>query len=1012
MAGAARAMKQPGALWWPRLALLGLAWWLCLPMSAQPLSAQPLSAGSVSAGSLSAGPQSAGPQSAGPLAPSDLAVLVDVAGTETLASVSAPAANGRFLPLGLAGFNGGFTRDVHWLRFTLQAPVPGPWWLEMQPAVLDDLRLFEPVAGGHVERRTGDRLPFASRELDFPGFAFKLELPDLQPRTFYLRVQTTSSAHVKLKLWRPEDFNNSRSRRSVGFGVYFGLTAMLCLLNFVLFCVLRKPLFGWFSLLVLSQGLLFFGYAGLASQFLPSDVPLLGDFWTMVSLAAYLSLAAPFFRSLRPSGFDSRLSRLMCWVQLGLPWLLVPAWVGGYNGAAACLALAFSFSFLLWPSGVALLRRDSTRGLRWILVVHTVVQAGNFSQVLVLLGWQFDSGLPNMLWMVPNFAALMILQLMLSLQLGSLLKERALAQWQADHFDREATTARATLAEQARSHGQLAKTLADLLQAHRLSKIGSWEVSLSDGQSTGSDVLLQMMGLSLDGPRDMSFDERKKFFTPESWERWREALARVKAFGEPVVLELELVPFPGRVRWIEVRAALALDEHGQPVALIGTAQDIDERRSLQATAAASAQQAAANRNRSELLARVSHELRTPLNAVLGFSQLLSLEEQVRASPALAEPVDLILGAADHLKSMIDDVLDLAMIQADGLRLVAEPSSVGPLAAECLSWLTPMAASRQLTLSLVGQALGWRVVADHRRLRQVLINLLSNAIKYNRPGGHVSLAISHEPGLARDGSNPSAGWVCLAVSDTGQGLTQRQIDALYQPFNRLGAELGEVEGTGLGLALARELTEAMGGSLQVRSELGKGSVFTLRLPAAQGLCDAISGDAISGGAASDPASAIEPFRAAPEQTEWVDTNGPPYVVLYVEDNRLNVLVMRHTLKRLEGVRLEVAVDGGTGLSLARQLHPDLLLIDLNLPVLNGTELMRRLRADPVFASTPCVAVSANSLPDDIELALTAGFDDYVTKPFAVDRVLDLVRRLRRQSQLQRRAAQAKLFDSVQ
>ena len=239
------------------------------------------------------------------------------------------------------------------------------------------------------------------------------------------------------------------------------------------------------------------------------------------------------------------------------------------------------------------------------------------------------------------------------------------------------------------------------------------------------------------------------------------------------------------------------------------------------------------------------------------------------------------------------------------------------------------------------------------------------------------------------------------------LTQRQIDSLYQPFNRLGAELGEVEGTGLGLALARELTEAMGGNLRVRSELGQGSVFTLRLPAAEGLCDAISG-----GAASELASAIEPFEAAPEQTEWVDTNGPPYVVLYVEDNRLNVLVMRHALKRLEGVRLEVAVDGGTGLSLARQLHPDLVLIDLNLPVLNGTELMRRLRADPAFSRTPCVAVSANSLHNDIELALAAGFDDYVTKPFAVDRVLDLVRRLRRQSRLQRRAAQAELFDSVQ
>ncbi len=1010
-------MKQPGARWWPRLVLLGLAWLLCLPLFAQSLFAQSQFAQPQFAQSQFAQPQSAKPlsvqaPSAQAPAPSDLAVLVDAAGTETIDSVSAPAANSRFLPVGLVGFNGGFTRDVHWLRFTLQVPTPGPWWLEMQPAVLDDLRLFEPVTGGHVpgghvERRTGDRLPFANRELDFAGFVFKLELPDLKPRTFYLRVQTTSSAHAKLKLWRPDDFNHSRSHRSVGFGVYFGLAAMLCFLNFVLFCVLRKPLFGWFSLLVLSQGLLFFGYAGLASQFLPSDAPLMADFWTLVSLAAYLSLAAPFCRSLMPSGFDSRLSRLMYRVQLGLPWLLVPAWFVGYNGAAACLAFACTFSFWLWLSGVALLRRDATRGLRRILVVHAVVQAGNFSQVLVLLGWQLDGGLSNMLWMVPNFAALLILQFALSLRLGSLRDERALAQWQSVQFDLEATSARATLAEQARSHRQLTKALADLLQAHRLSKIGSWEVNLKSGQSTGSDVLLQMMGLALDGPRDMNFEERRKLFMPESWDRWREALAQVKAFGKPVVLELELVPFPGRVRWIEVRAALSLDEHGQPAALIGTAQDIDERRSLQAAAAASAQQAAANRNRSELLARVSHELRTPLNAVLGFSQLLSLEEQVRASPALAEPVDLILGAADHLKSMIDDVLDLAMIQADGLRLVAEPSSVGPLAAECLSWLTPMAASRQLTLSLVGQALGWRVIADHRRLRQVLINLLSNAIKYNRAGGHVSLAISHEPGLATDESNRGAGWVCLAVSDTGQGLTQRQIDALYQPFNRLGAELGEVEGTGLGLALARELTEAMGGSLQVRSELGQGSVFTLRLPAAQGLCDTISG-----ATASEPSSAIEVFKAAPEQTEWVDTNGPLYVVLYVEDNRLNVLVMRHALKRLEGVRLEVAVDGGTGLSLARQLHPDLLLIDLNLPVLNGTELMRRLRADPAFSRTPCVAVSANSLPNDIELALAAGFDDYVTKPFAVDRVLDLVQRLRRQSRLQCRAAQAELFDSVQ
>jgi CheY-like chemotaxis protein len=320
----------------------------------------------------------------------------------------------------------------------------------------------------------------------------------------------------------------------------------------------------------------------------------------------------------------------------------------------------------------------------------------------------------------------------------------------------------------------------------------------------------------------------------------------------------------------------------------------------------------------------------------------------------------------------------------------------------------MAASRQVSLRISGQELDWRVTADHRRLRQVLINLLSNAIKYNRVGGQVSLAISHEPGSAADGPASGAGWVCLAVSDTGQGLTQRQINSLYQPFNRLGAELSEVEGSGLGLSLARELTEAMGGRLKVRSEPGKGSVFTLWLPAVQ------DGAVFSGVAARTGRQATD---AAGDEVlgDRALALGPvlsDFNVLYVEDNRLNVLVMRHALKRLEGIRLEVATDGGSGLALAQQLRPDLLLIDLNLPVLNGTELMRRLRADPALAGTPCVAVSANSMPTDIELALAAGFDDYITKPFAVNRVLDVVQRLRREAGMQRSGLQAELFDSVQ
>ena len=212
--------------------------------------------------------------------------------------------------------------------------------------------------------------------------------------------------------------------------------------------------------------------------------------------------------------------------------------------------------------------------------------------------------------------------------------------------------------------------------------------------------------------------------------------------------------------------------------------------------------------------------------------------------------------------------------------------------------------------------------------------------------------------------------------------------------------GEVEGTGLGLSVARELAEAMCGSLQVRSEPGKGSVFTRRLVAAEPLSDV-------GLPAARIAGVAEPADVV--QVELSRDPPRPFVVLYVEDNRLNVMVMRHAIKRLPGVHLEVAIDGGTGLALAQRLRPNLLLLDMNMPVLSGTEVMLRVRADPALATLTCVAVSANSLPEDIERAMSAGFDDYITKPFAVARVLDLVDRLRREAGLKAEGLQQELLD---
>ena len=975
-------MTQSGPLRWARQALLCLAWLLCGPLAAQPL------------------------------APSDLAVLVDASGTETIASVSAPSARARFRPAAGDGVNAGYTHDVHWLRFTVQAPSPGPWWLDVQPAVLDDLRLFEPVAEGFVERRSGDRQPIASRELDYRAFIFKLDLPDLGPRVFYLRIQTGGSLHARLSLWRPDDFRAAQSREFIGLGLYFGMTAMMCLLNLVLWVSLRESLFVWFSLYLLTHATVHFGYFGLTAQFLPGEGPALAGFWTALGMASAMSTMAIFNQRLLRIDFRNRLQVLPFRVQALLPWLLLPAWFAGHFQEVAPVALVCTSLFTVW-SWVLVLRlcRLGSREGRWILLVQTIGLAGIFTRTMVLLGW-LDGGLISLTVVIaPSFIAMLVLQSVLILRITSLRGERNQAQQTASQAAHEAAQLREAQAEQLRSQAQLRSTLARLRHAQVLGKIGNWERDLASGELTWSALMYQHFERDPSGPVPTR-QVFKSLLTPASWRAKEAAIQLTQITGEPYVIEIELALPSGRQRWLESRGAAQRDAQGLVFKVHGTAQDITERRAAQAAKAEHlAEHLAdqiASRSKSEFLARVSHELRTPLNAVLGFSQLLSLEDQVRASPALAEQVNAIHGAADHLKSMIDDVLDLALIQADGLSLVAEPSSVGTLAAECLSWLGVMAASRQVSLRISGQQLDWRVIADHRRLRQVLINLLSNAIKYNRVGGQVSLAISHEPGSMADGSASGAGWVCLAVSDTGQGLTQRQIDSLYQPFNRLGAELSEVEGSGLGLSLARELAEAMGGRLKVRSEPGQGSVFTLWLPAVQ---DGAAFNRVATptrrqatDAAGDDGLGDRGLALGPVLSD--------FVVLYVEDNRLNVLVMRHAFKRLEGVRLEVATDGGSGLALAQQLRPDLLLIDLNLPVLNGTELMRRLRADPALAGTPCVAVSANSLPTDIELALGAGFDDYITKPFAVDRVLDVVQRLRREAGMQRSGLQAELFDSVQ
>jgi signal transduction histidine kinase len=378
--------------------------------------------------------------------------------------------------------------------------------------------------------------------------------------------------------------------------------------------------------------------------------------------------------------------------------------------------------------------------------------------------------------------------------------------------------------------------------------------------------------------------------------------------------------------------------------------------------AATAAARAANQAKSAFLARMSHDLRTPLNAVLGFSQLLVLDPVLAGADSALRQVQLIHDAGQHLLAMIDEVLDLARIESGGLRLSLETVDACQLVQECLPLVGPLAAQHRVTLKAEPTQGGCLVHADRTRLRQVLVNLLTNAIKYNRVGGDVTVALT--------GSDAA---VQLDVTDRGLGMTPPQLAALFQPFNRVGAETSGIEGTGLGLVIAKQLVEAMHGTLQVSSAPGLGSTFTLVL--------------------SPAVTTVLPREAAraPARTVLALPAGATRRVLYVEDNPVNATLVRDLLRLQPGVELQVAEDGPSALRLAGRWQPHLVLMDLGLPGMSGIDVLRHLRADPSTAAIPCVAVSAFALGPEIRQALDEGCAAYLTKPFAVDELLMLIGR---------------------
>ncbi len=417
----------------------------------------------------------------------------------------------------------------------------------------------------------------------------------------------------------------------------------------------------------------------------------------------------------------------------------------------------------------------------------------------------------------------------------------------------------------------------------------------------------------------------------------------------------------GRSYWVHMTIQPIFDEQGTLQNYISIESNISERKAFETELfEAKVEAEKANLAKSEFLSRMSHELRTPLNAILGFAQILQLDD---LDSEQEDSVNRILKAGKHLLALINEVLEISRIESGGVALSIESVSMKEAVDDVLRLAQPLASEFDVSLVCHECFSGDYIVSgDLQRINQVLLNLISNAIKYNRPKGTVTISCEEQQDRR----------LRVFVQDTGEGIEEELLDRLFVPFDRLGAEQSSIEGSGIGLALTKQLLKIMGGTIGVESTLGEGTTFWFELPISE-----------------EEHLDVTANLTTPVLTTAIDEGQANSTVVYVEDNISNIVLVEKVIARQGNIDLQIAKEGQAGLELIEELQPDLVLLDLHLPMLGGEAVLERLKANEAMKSIPVIVVSADATPKHIKRLLEKGADDYLTKPLDVHELADYV-----------------------